>query len=100
LLVTHSKMYAMGEKYQAPGLKALATRKFNANGLNTMTRGLGTAIVIAFMGTPETYQELREEIIDALAVKIGIAKNPAMDMTIKEIPELVYALYRKLLNRF
>jgi hypothetical protein len=50
------------------------------------------------MGTPERDEGLRKEIIDALISKHGIARNPVMDRTIKDIPELVYALYRKFLD--
>jgi hypothetical protein len=52
------------------------------------------------MGTPESDEGLRKEIIDALVLSPSMAKSPGRDTTIKDIPELVYAIYRKLLNKF
>jgi hypothetical protein len=98
VLTVHSKMYAMGEKYQVSGLKALAVRKFRLNWSKTCA-GFSTAIVIAFMSTPEADQGLREVIVGKLCSAPGIAKAQMMDDTIKQIPELVYALYRKLLEK-
>jgi hypothetical protein len=94
----HSKMYAMGEKYQVPGLKALAIKKFELCWAKTGA-GLNTAIVIAFMSTPETDQGLRKDIVDTLSNNPSIPKHQVVDQTIKEIPELVYALYRKVLEK-
>jgi hypothetical protein len=98
VLAVHSKMYAMGDKYQIPGLKALAARNFRPCWLKTFA-GLNTAIVIAFMSTPETDQALRMEIVDELGKHMCIAKNDVVDKTIKELPELVYALYRNILTK-
>jgi hypothetical protein len=98
LLAVHSKMYAMGEKYQVPALKALALRKFKTQWYNT-NAGLSTAIVIAFMSTPETDRGLRDAIIEIFGTHTWLEIFDVMDETIKEIPELVYALYRKALTK-
>jgi hypothetical protein len=98
VLAVHSKMYAMGDKYQTPGLKALAARNFGPCWEKTFA-GLNTAIVIAFMSTPETDQALRMEIVNELGKHMCIAKNDVVDNTIKELPELVYALYRKIMTK-
>jgi hypothetical protein len=97
VLVVHSKMYAMADKYQVPGLKALAVRKFQADWSKTAA-GLSTAIVIAFMSTSDTDQGLRQVIVRGLGRKLAIVKHEVMVKTVKEIPELVYALYSKLLD--
>jgi hypothetical protein len=98
ILIIHAKMYAMGEKYQVPGLKALAVNKFRACWYKTNS-GLGTAIVVAYMSTPETDQPLREMVVDMLVRSPWMPKTEVLDETIKRIPELVYALYRKIANR-
>lgn len=98
VLVVHSKMYAMGDKYQVPGLKALAARKFGPCWTKTCA-GLNTAIVIAFVSTPDTDQTLRKILTDTCGRNISIPRDPAVDQTIKEIPELLYAVYRKFLDR-
>jgi len=97
VLAVHSKMYAMGEKYQIPGLKALAVRKYGSGWLST-SAGFNTAIVIAYMSTPETDRHLREVIVDILSRDKWLAKRDVVCQTVKEIPELLYDLYRRLMD--
>ncbi|KAI4746980.1 hypothetical protein E4T50_02741 [Aureobasidium sp. EXF-12298] len=97
VLAIHSKMYAMGDKYQVPGLKALAVRKFKLSYEKTCA-GFDTAAVIAFMSTPETEQGMRQVIVDTLGRYPWIAKNEVVNMTVKKIPELLYAFYRRLVK--
>jgi hypothetical protein len=99
VLVVHAKMYAMGEKYQVPALKALAKRKFGECWSKT-NAGFCTAIVIAFMGTSEMDQGLRNEIVGMIHIGTSVSpmSSEILDGTIKQIPELVYALYQQLLK--
>ncbi|KAI4846842.1 hypothetical protein E4T44_04844 [Aureobasidium sp. EXF-8845] len=99
VLVVHSKMYAMGEKYQVPALKALAERKFDKCWSKT-NAGFCTAIVIAFMSTSEMDQGLRKKIVGMINIRTSVTtvRSKILDDTIRQIPELVYALYRKLLE--
>lgn len=97
-MVDHAKMYAMAEKYQVPGLKAAALHKYQQC-LEETCAGYGTSIVIAFMSTPETDQGLRSEIVDSLSTHDWMVEHEVLEKTVKEIPELVYALYRKLLEK-
>lgn len=98
VMVDHAKMYAMAEKYQVPGLKTVALHKYQEC-LQETCAGYGTSIVIAFMSTPDTDQELRNEIVDSLSVHDWMVMDETLEKTVKEIPELVYALYRKLLEK-
>jgi hypothetical protein len=97
VLATHSQMYAMGDKYQIPGLKTLAVRKFRSFWRETCA-GFATAIVIAFMSTPEADQRLRNAIVYIIGECGVTASEEVVDDTVKDIPELLYALYRKLLE--
>jgi hypothetical protein len=98
VLAIHFKMYAIRDKYQIPGLKALAVQRFKTC-WKTTSGGFATAIVIAFMSTSEVDQELRQAIVDMFDQRIWMAGDTALDDTIKQIPELVYALFRKLLKK-
>jgi hypothetical protein len=90
VLVVHSKMCAMGEKYQIPALKALAKRKFEKC-WDMTNAGFCTAIVIAFMSTSEKGQGLRNMIVDLIHARTLLAcvSSVILDDTVKQIPELV-----------
>ncbi|KAG9552065.1 hypothetical protein KCU77_g7183, partial [Aureobasidium melanogenum] len=94
----HARMYAMGEKYGIQMLKALANTKFR----HSFEDGRGdqeTAIVIAFKSTPDSDRVLRATIISSLGAPAMLGQTLGMDETIKEIPDLVYHLYRRLMWR-
>lgn len=97
-MVDHAKMYAMAEKYQIPGLKIVALHKYQQC-LEETYAGYATSIIIAFMSTPETDQGLRSEIVDSLSINDWLVEQEVLEKTVKEIPELVYALYRRLLEK-
>ncbi|KAG9523008.1 hypothetical protein KCV07_g2639, partial [Aureobasidium melanogenum] len=96
-LARHARMYAMGEKYGVPGLKALALVKFSP--AKTMAWcGLCTALVVTYASTPDTDQDMRNKFVELFN---KFPKVAALDMTAKtlqEIPDLVFALFRKLLD--
>ncbi|KEQ73158.1 hypothetical protein M436DRAFT_46012, partial [Aureobasidium namibiae CBS 147.97] len=100
VLAVHAKMFAMGEKYEVRGLKSVALEKYQAC-LPETCAGFGTSIIIAFMGTTETEIDLglRSAIVDSLSDSDWMVEHEALEKTIEEIPELVYALYRRLLER-
>jgi hypothetical protein len=94
VLATHSKMYAMGEYYGVPRLKALALKKFELC-FRTMTAGLSTAIDVAFSSMPDGDRALRQLIIDMLAGQPCTARRKAMTKKIRDRSELYHALYRR-----
>ncbi|KAI4721241.1 hypothetical protein E4T48_02371 [Aureobasidium sp. EXF-10727] len=95
-LAQHARMYALGEKYGVPGLKALALRRFLP--IKVKFSGLGTAMVVAFMSTPDTDQGMRDLIVEFLARHPGSTLTVPIDRTMEGLPDLVHSLCRKLLR--
>ncbi|KAG9850659.1 hypothetical protein KCU98_g4235, partial [Aureobasidium melanogenum] len=93
-LVQHARMYAMGEKYGVPGLKALALRKFTPSKIKAVP-GLCSAMVIAYVSTPDTDQNMRNKIIEFFLENRHALKIKLLDKTLRELPDLVYALLRE-----
>ncbi|KAI4748072.1 hypothetical protein E4T50_01664 [Aureobasidium sp. EXF-12298] len=97
----HARMYAMGDKYGIPGLKILALRKFKTSlesALSITYFEFATVIAITHLSTPSTDRGLRKEIADFLHAHKPVAKTDMMVHTVKDFPDLVYALYCKLLQ--
>ncbi|CAD0083604.1 unnamed protein product [Aureobasidium vineae] len=84
-IAQHARMYAMGEKYGVSGLKALALRKFIPSKMKAVPR-LCSAIVVAFMITPDIDQDMRNLIVELLARHPILAKVPYIDQAIREAP--------------
>jgi hypothetical protein len=100
----HSRMYAMGEKYGIPGLKAVALGKFSEWGCKgtkqIYTHHISTATVIAFNSTPGSDKSLREEVLKLLDGGRQLWKNDvAIQEMILSMPEVAYGLYRKSVER-
>lgn len=96
-LARHARMYAMGEKYGVPGLKALALVKFSP--AKTMAWcGLCTALVVAYASTPDTDQDMRNKFVELFNKFPKVAALNTVEKTLQEIPDLVFALFRKLLD--
>ncbi|THX59129.1 hypothetical protein D6D06_02360 [Aureobasidium pullulans] len=96
ILVNHARMYAMGDKYGIPGLKALAKMKFEEATKYTYA-GLVKAIRIVYTSTVDSDVGLRQIIVTKLhstGVTSSLGK-PGIDQNIKELSELAYALLRK-----
>jgi hypothetical protein len=101
LLDEHSRMYAMGEKYGIPGLKAVALTKFSSQIPRYITPcSVSTAAVIAFNSTPDSDKSLREEVLEVLDIcRQAWKKQVAIQKTILSMPEIAYGLYCKSLER-
>ncbi|KAG9528515.1 hypothetical protein KCU93_g4215, partial [Aureobasidium melanogenum] len=96
-MAQHARMYAMGEKYGVPGLKALALVKVSPT--KTMAWfGLCTALVVTYASTPDTDQEMRNKFVELLNKNPDVAAINMTAKTLQEIPDLVFALFRKLLD--
>ncbi|TIA39674.1 hypothetical protein D6C78_03087 [Aureobasidium pullulans] len=97
-LAEHARMYAMGEKYGVPGLKALAVAKFLA-AIRGTNAGLTAAIMIAYSATPESDQVLRTVIIEILYHLCKVFEDvDEIQQVISRLPDLLYGLYRKMLK--
>ncbi|KAH0148142.1 hypothetical protein KCU67_g11572, partial [Aureobasidium melanogenum] len=99
ILIDHARMYAMGDKYGVPGLKAIAKCKFE-DILRYTCAGLAKAMRIAYISTVESDKGLRQLIVNKLyaynvATSLG---RPEIDQNVKDLPELGYALLRKQLG--
>jgi hypothetical protein len=91
----HSRLYAMGEKYGIPGLKAVALQKFGCvSGKIVRTPSMIRATVIAFNSTPESDKSLRMEVLRVLhdSRRIWKDRTPVHTM-ILSMPEVGYGLY-------
>lgn len=99
LFAEHSRMYAMGDKYGIPGLKAVALAKLcDLDDLAFSANMVRAAPVIAFNSTPDSDQPLREaivELIDVFHQAPIIRNNKLLQKAISTIPELAYSLYCK-----
>ncbi|THY06133.1 hypothetical protein D6D02_02574 [Aureobasidium pullulans] len=99
ILAQHSRMYAMGEKYGVPGLKALAATRYKEMSWKT-DLGLTAAIMIAFKGTHDQDTRLRSTVLSQLDALREIFKGyPDVQKMISETPEIAHELYRKVLER-
>lgn len=87
----------MGEKYGVPGLKALALVKFSPTKM-MIWGGLCTALVVTYASTPDTDQEMRNKFVGLLNKHPSVAALNTITKTLQEIPDLVFALFRKLLD--
>lgn len=96
-LAQHARMYAMGEKYGVSGLKALALRKFLRKPV-MIPSGLCTAMVITYASTPNTDLDMRNKLIEYLHRFPKVVKIDTVEKTLQELPDLVFALYRNLLD--
>ncbi|TIA67442.1 hypothetical protein D6C76_08689 [Aureobasidium pullulans] len=99
ILAQHSRMYAMGEKYGIPGLKALATTRYKEMSWKT-DLGLTAAIMIAFKGTHDQDTRLRSTVLSQLdALRLIFKGYPDVQKILSETPEIAQELYRRALER-
>ncbi|KAH0278762.1 hypothetical protein KCU91_g2232, partial [Aureobasidium melanogenum] len=99
ILAEHSRMYAMGEKYGVPGLKALAIANFQKSLTALNHAGLAAGIIIAHKSTPEADKTLRRRISFLLDLYArDYMENQEIQQIISSIPGLAYALYRECLK--
>jgi hypothetical protein len=102
-LAHHSRMYAMGEKYDIAGMKAAALAKFLSLNNQVVTSGtLIPAIIIAFNSTLASDKDLREAVLTMVddCRQLGdFLTNTQLQNIISTIPEIAYGLYRKAIER-
>ncbi|KAG9849350.1 hypothetical protein KCU98_g4944, partial [Aureobasidium melanogenum] len=99
ILAEHSRMYAMGERYGVPGLKALAIANFQKSFIALNHAGLAAGIIIAHKSTPEADKALRSQIWFLLDIYIyHYMEDQEIQQIISSIPGLAYALYRERLK--
>jgi hypothetical protein len=95
ILIDHANMYAMGDKYGIPGLKALAQKKYAEAYLYT-SAGLANSITIAYTGTVDSDMGLRNVTINIMSGNLTtLMSKPKIDQAVKDLPLLSHALLRK-----
>ncbi|KAI5265298.1 hypothetical protein E4T47_08572 [Aureobasidium subglaciale] len=99
ILIQHAKMYAMGDKYDIPGLKTLAQAKFE-DIIKYTCAGLVTAMTIVYTSTVDMDKGLRQMIVNKLhATNTATSLSfPEINQNVKDLFELSYALLRKQLG--
>ena len=91
-LVTHARMYALADKYQISGLKALAQRKFQKAALQHWnSEEFAPALHIVFTSTLEEDRGLRDVVISTIS-RDRLLEKPEVRAVVKDLPELAFGL--------
>lgn len=92
-LLIHSQMYALADKYNVPGLKELAGKKFRP-ACNAFWEGddLMIAAEHAFTTTMDNDMGLRGCIKEVLMAHKGIVAQPNVKKFLASQPELMYEI--------
>lgn len=99
-LVSHAKMYALGDKYGIPSLKVLALARYKASAKHHWnTADFADSIPIIYRSTLDLDKDLREAAVEVVHEHIKeLIKKPEIDSSLAEIQGLAYSLYRKQLG--
>jgi hypothetical protein len=93
-MLTHAKMYEIGDKYYVMGLKELAKEKFAQTvRMHWDNSQFPIAATHAFTSTPEEDQGLRDIVRRAISDHIALVEKPEINALMKEHNGLAYALF-------
>jgi len=99
-LLTHSKMYEIGERYAVPGLKALAKEKFRvASGEFWKSSVFPQAAYHVFSSTITDDEGLRSVVSETLASHMELVKSEEIAALMMEFNGLAYGLLREKVKR-
>ena len=91
-LATHARMYALADKYQISGLKALAQRKFQKAALQHWnSEEFAPALHIVYTSTLEEDRGLRDVVISTIS-RDRLLEKPEVRAVVKGLPELAFGL--------
>jgi hypothetical protein len=91
-LATHARMYALADKYQISGLKALAQRKFQKAALQHWnSEEFAPALHTVYTSTLEEDRGLRDVVISTIS-RDRLLEKPEVRTAVKELPELAFGL--------
>jgi hypothetical protein len=91
-LATHARMYALADKYQISGLKALAQRKFQKAALQHWnSEEFAPALRIVYTSTLEEDRGLRDVVISTIS-RDRLLEKPEVRAMVKDLPELAFGL--------
>ncbi|KAL5115330.1 hypothetical protein ACEQ8H_006775 [Pleosporales sp. CAS-2024a] len=92
-LLTHAKMYEMGDKYQVSGLKELSQFKFElACAKFWHDKVFAQAAAHAFSTTPEDDKGLRRIVIKTISEHMGLLKKKEVSALLMEFNGLAFGL--------
>jgi BTB/POZ domain len=94
-LVAHARVYAIAEKYDIEGLKALAKWKF-ATEMNAHHHSaeVPDAIAEVYESTVESDRGLRDVVIQTVRTHPEMVRRADVEDVIKDVPSLAYELFR------
>lgn len=94
-LVTHTKVYAIAEKYGIAGLKVLSRTKFTQElDLHLESPDFADACQEAYDSTFHTDRGLRDVIIQTFRANPGLSLRPDIEVVVRETPGLAFELFR------
>ncbi|KAH7366606.1 hypothetical protein BKA66DRAFT_193581 [Pyrenochaeta sp. MPI-SDFR-AT-0127] len=94
-LVTHTKVYAIAEKYGIAGLKTLSRNKFAQElHLHLNSPEFPEACQEAYESTFHTDRGLRDVIIQTFRANPGLSLRPDVEDAVRETPGLAFELFR------
>jgi hypothetical protein len=95
-LLTHSKMYTIGDKYDVPGLKELAKGKFQSVYVRfSESEDFVVAAEHAFSTTMDDDEGLRKIVRDILMARKGMLVRPNVKAFLVKEPDLMYEILIK-----
>lgn len=95
LLVEHTKLYELADKYQIAGLKPLIQGKFRAAcQLHWAKPEFVSAVEIAFTTTPDEDKGIRSIVVDTLSAHREIIAKPEMEELMESLNGLAYAVLK------
>lgn len=96
-LLTHSKMYEIGEKYDVPALKNLAREKFErACRKYWADAQFPIAALHSLSTTPDSDNRLRDVLCTTITEHHELLKNGAIETLLIEYPRFTFALVERL----
>ncbi|KAL1602227.1 hypothetical protein SLS59_004914 [Nothophoma quercina] len=94
-LVTHTKVYAIAEKYGIAGLKSLARSKFSYQiSTHLSSPEFADACQEAYETTFHTDRGLRDVIIQTFRANPDLSMREDVEMVVRETPGLAFELFR------
>lgn len=94
-LLTHTRVYALAEKYDIPSLKQLARQKFEmAMACNYDSPELPLAIEEVYCSTIDNDRGLRDVVCEGFRSHPQLASTSDVRQTIHELPSLALDLYK------
>lgn len=90
-LSTHAQVYAIADKYNISGLRALAVEKYErAASKYWDTEGFPPSIHIVYSSTPDEDRDLRDIVVKTVSDHMGLLGTPEMEATMRELNGLAF----------